>query len=591
MNKATTILIPFWNGHEYIERLLESIPPQFEVLVIDDQSDEPLQLNREYRNVKVIHLEKKGYFSGAVNEGIRRSRGDILVLNQDSWLEGREWLSILAAPENYAISGDGVFNHPAWPQGYVQGTFMLLKRSAIEKVGLLNENLYPLWGSTCEWQLRACRLGLEALPFSSIPGFHHLRHKTTSFGSSIREALSREMEKRDWFIRTPPMISVVIPAYNHGQYLKDCINSLIGGTTVLGRSKGQTLQAFEIIVVDDASTDETPEIMAELVDPWKAIRYIRRETNGGTPAANNTGIRAAFGKYITILCGDDMRSENALEELYKAQVKNEHSFIYDDMLWFANARSKEIHRMPDFDFDALLEKNHVHCGIMFPRAAWSEVGGYPEVMRHGREDWAMNVNLGMSGYCGVHISNVGYLYRRAGQNRTLKNTTPDWRARFKQQIEELFPQLYGGERPMACCGGSRNGNRPSSSGPGTKEIPLVGVLGMTVVEYLGENYGKQTFWGPVTGQAYTFSAAQKRRNVDNRDLQTLNGTGLLDLYENRRRLFRIAPHPTPVPEAVTAPLPMPAPEPISEDHVVFSPVEEPPVKPKKTGRPKKKDQA
>ncbi len=45
--------------------------------------------------------------------------------------------------------------------------------------------------------------------------------------------------------------------------------------------------------------------------------------------------------------------------------------------------------MPEYDFEKLLIKNHVHAGILFPRQAWKETGGYPETMREGREDWAM----------------------------------------------------------------------------------------------------------------------------------------------------------------------------------------------------------
>src|SRR6185503_20549111 len=107
-----------------------------------------------------------------------------------------------------------------WPKGYVQGTFMFMRRDALEKIGGLNAVDYPLWGATAEWQLRACRAGFEALPLDSIPGFEHARGQAP-YGSSIKATLEAEPAKRATFIRTPPEISVIIPSYNYGRYLRD----------------------------------------------------------------------------------------------------------------------------------------------------------------------------------------------------------------------------------------------------------------------------------------------------------------------------------------------------------------------------------
>lgn len=156
-----TIVIPFYNGHATLGQLLAALPREVRVIVVDDKSDVPLHLN----NVEVVRLESKGYFSGAVNAGMEHCKGDALVLNQDATLEGDEWLGWLAQlRERHAVIGEGVFGHPAWPKGYIQGTFMWIRRDAWEKVGPLNARDYPLWGATCEWQLRACRAGYAALP-------------------------------------------------------------------------------------------------------------------------------------------------------------------------------------------------------------------------------------------------------------------------------------------------------------------------------------------------------------------------------------------------------------------------------------------
>ena len=95
--------------------------------------------------------------------------------------------------------------------------------------------------------------------------------------------------------------------------------------------------------------------------------------------------------------------------------------------------------MRPFDFDRLLDRNLVPAGIMFSRAGWKAAGGYPEAMRFGRQDWGFAVAMGQAGYCGVHVPEPLYLYRREGQNRTLRNSDAQWRETFVQQIPRPIP--------------------------------------------------------------------------------------------------------------------------------------------------------
>jgi glycosyltransferase involved in cell wall biosynthesis len=90
-----------------------------------------------------------------------------------------------------------------------------------------------------------------------------------------------------------PTVSVVIPTHNRDRFLKAAIQSVLN----------QTFQDFELIVVDDASTDRTVEVVQSFADP--RITYIRHETNKGGAAARNNGIRNASGKYIAFLDDDD----------------------------------------------------------------------------------------------------------------------------------------------------------------------------------------------------------------------------------------------------------------------------------------------
>ena len=217
-----TVVVPFWNGHETLGRLLDSLPAGLPVLVVDDQSDESPDVNGR-AGVRVIRPKAKGFFSGAVNAGLKGCRTDVLVLNQDLWFTSDGWLDRVAEMrDRVAFFGDGVMAHPAWKKGYVQGTFMFMRRDMIGRAGMLNAEEYPLWGATAEYQLRACRHGFQAQADRDWRRWygHEGRHgeggkpvvgRRPRFGGAITEAMKRWPSRRWQFVRTPPAISVIMP--------------------------------------------------------------------------------------------------------------------------------------------------------------------------------------------------------------------------------------------------------------------------------------------------------------------------------------------------------------------------------------------
>lgn len=552
MRKLTAV-VPFWNGHDTIGRLLDSLPERMPVLIVDDHSDEPYQLERE--GVTVVRPRDKGFFSGAVNEGMKRVRGDALILNQDAWFSDHSWMEIIERDrDNYAVIGEGVMKHPAWPKGYIQGTFMYVRRDAWDAVGGLNANIYPLWGSTCEWQLRACRAGFRAQPLEHIPGFRHREPK--GIGPSINDAIHRWPGRRYKFLRTPPMVSVIVPCYNYGHYLPDAINSLLGGDTCLGPWESQDFQSFEIVIVDDASTDGSSEIVRAYQDPWKGIRTVMLEQNRGTPGALNAGIEASFGHFIHILSADDMREPWALGKQYRHAASRPDMAIYGDIQSFKQGMRLKVLRMREYDFDDMLFRNPMPAGIMFHRSSWEEAGGYPERMVWGREDWAFNIALGVKGICGFKMPGLsGNLCRREGKNRSTRTTGKEWRERWMSQLGSLFPNLYEGERPVACCGGSRKrkshaARNPRSRGMALASMPMGSLQnredqGLKLLEYVGGNVGSSRFYGPVTGTVYKFGNNPKDKV---KYVHTEDAEEMLNLLKNKRPQFSVYVAPKPAPD-------------------------------------------
>lgn len=532
-----TIVVPFWNGRRYLPRLLQSIPEGIPVIVVDDQSDEMVpNLNRA--NVRVVRLSERGYFAGAVNAGFDLCENDGLILNQDAYFEGDGWLNLIEERSNgVGAFGEGVFGHPGWPEGYIQGTFMYVTRNAWDNVGPLNAAMYPLWGCTCEWQLRAERLGYHVESIRKIPDFIHAEKRRVRWGEAITSAIWREPEKRRWFIRTPPMVSVIVPCYNYANYLPQAIASLVGGKTDVGvwETPGQTMQSFEVIIVDDASPDNTPEVAARLADRKKGIRYLRLNENRGTAGAINAGVAKAYGQYIHVLSADDLRRPFTLERLFTACKEHPHSVAYGDIEVFRSGKIIKRIKMAPYDFDRLLHRNMMPAGIMYPREAWNEVGGYPLEMDDGREDWAFNIALGLKGWCGTHVGFSGNLVRREGTNRSIRSAQkyPNARAHFKRKIMGIFPDTYGGHRPVGCCGkGNTSGTPKSASNPGTPESD-----DMVLIEYIGGNVGVMT-WDSPNGNRYRFGGSRSLAYVRASDV-----TWFLNLRKNTRPLFRKVEEP------------------------------------------------
>src|SRR5438046_1927113 len=103
-----------------------------------------------------------------------------------------------------------------------------------------------------------------------------------------------------------PIVSVVISTYNRRAKLERAIHSALN----------QSSKDIEVIVVDNASTDDTAQRMSDVKDP--RMRYIRHETNKGGPAARNTGIKEAKSPLIAFLDDDDQWSSQKLEKQVRA---------------------------------------------------------------------------------------------------------------------------------------------------------------------------------------------------------------------------------------------------------------------------------
>lgn len=104
-------------------------------------------------------------------------------------------------------------------------------------------------------------------------------------------------------------VSIIVPVYNAEKYISECIESILK----------QSYKDFELILVDDGSTDKSSVICEEYANKDSRIRYIYKK-NGGVSSARNTGITAATGKYIAFVDSDDFIKEDMISILLKNDV-------------------------------------------------------------------------------------------------------------------------------------------------------------------------------------------------------------------------------------------------------------------------------
>ncbi len=136
-------------------------------------------------------------------------------------------------------------------------------------------------------------------------------------------------------------ISVIIPVYNVEDYLHVCINSLLK----------QSYPYFEIICIDDASTDSSLEILEYFSKKDSRIKIIKNEVNRGPGYSRNKGLNIACGKYVSFLDGDDWFSLNAFEILIEnAEKNNLDVLMFKAVVYYDDPQEFDMERYYDMDF-------------------------------------------------------------------------------------------------------------------------------------------------------------------------------------------------------------------------------------------------
>jgi glycosyltransferase involved in cell wall biosynthesis len=376
-----SIITPSFNSGEFIERAIKSVLEQdyknFEHIIIDGGStDNTVEILKRYPHLHWLSEKDNGQ-ADAMNKGFEKSTGDIIVyLNADDYFFPGSFSTVIAEFKKGAkfvvgnvlvksprlkteflntprITFEGMLHH--WepnafchnPVGYFylrevqkecpfneenyasMDLEFLLDAAAkfpfvkVEKtLGCFEDCIKTKTGATQSkldyWQPRTFPYIDKHLALLSAEQKINFLDDRRKGYAEMQKHMNKLNEKSFEPISAKdlPLISIIIPTYNCSSYLRRSIESVLA----------QGLENFQIIIVDDASTDDTQELLNKYYIENKNIRIIRHFKNKKLGAARNTGIDVANGKYIFFLDSDDWLEKGALihlasiAEKYNAEI-------------------------------------------------------------------------------------------------------------------------------------------------------------------------------------------------------------------------------------------------------------------------------
>lgn len=220
------------------------------------------------------------------------------------------------------------------------------------------------------------------------------------------------------------MLSIIVPVYNGKKHLDECIDSLVN----------QLIDSYEIILVDDGSTDGTNKIIDRCCNKFKFCKKFTQD-NMGVSAARNSGIHIAKGEYIGFVDSDDTVDTEYFGKLMKAAMDNDLDIAFTDLVTF-DGENKHSHEL-NFESNIVLGKEFTRNIIpkymsqtnefnsvvtkVFRRKLLTENEILFETGRKLGEDGGFCLSAFKQASSTMYIKNAGYFYRDVADSATRKS--------------------------------------------------------------------------------------------------------------------------------------------------------------------------
>lgn len=221
------------------------------------------------------------------------------------------------------------------------------------------------------------------------------------------------------------MISIIIPIYNQADKLPDCLDSILA----------QTYKEYEVILINDSSTDNVKMVMLEYQQKMD-LKYREMEKNSGAPAARNVGYKISEGSYLFFCDADAILAPQALEKLLKALKDNpQASFSYSNFKW-----GNKNFRIGPYNKDQLRKGPMIHTMSLirredFPAAGWDET-----IKKF--QDWDLYLQMLKENKQGVWVDEILFTIKPGG-------TMSNWIPAITYKIFPFLPAVKRYKKSMA----------------------------------------------------------------------------------------------------------------------------------------------
>ena len=248
---------------------------------------------------------------------------------------------------------------------------------------------------------------------------------------NIDEYKNKQMEKNN----TQNLISIILPTYNGAKWIEKSIQSVID----------QTYQNWELLVIDDGSTDDTSNIVSSMSFKDLRIRYIKNEVNLGVQKTRNIALNKSVGEYIAEIDQDD-------EWIDKDKLKKQVEFLKNNNDYvlvgtgaiMVDETGVEIARylMPETDLEIrrkILRANcFIHSSVLYKANTVKDIGGY--TVEKMSEDHDMWLRLGRMGkFMNFREYSVKYLFSTEGYNSQDKILRLKQNLLFIKEHKDIYP--------------------------------------------------------------------------------------------------------------------------------------------------------
>ncbi|NDV46092.1 glycosyltransferase [Paludibacter sp. 221] len=348
---AISIIMPAFNASSFIGEAIESILQQsydsFEFIIVDDGStDDTVEIIQAYRD-KRIRLLLNGVNKGvafSLNRGIKNAKGryiarmdadDIALAErlkvQYDFMEAHADIDICSswmfAGDKVAASGKELIENPLYvlaERNFLFHPTVMMRKSFLEEHHLCYNEDYPCAEDYKLW-VEAAKKGAK---FYTIPqALIHYRLSPTQESQRKKEIMSATAGRIQDEVKaylSSEKVSVIMPVFNMENTVAEAIESILQ----------QTYNNFELIIVDDCSTDKTVNVVETFTD--KRIRLIRNDERKGNYVRRNQGIDIAKGKYIAVMDADDISLPGRFEKQIRfLRANSDYLAVGSDIVYFS----------------------------------------------------------------------------------------------------------------------------------------------------------------------------------------------------------------------------------------------------------------